>query len=97
METKKRSIAKSLTWRTLGVVMLLIIGYLITGNIKDTGIITVIFHGLRMILYYIHERLWLKVKWGKIEHPLCEIPVTGKLKSADKSNIEEMLRDNGHL
>jgi len=38
-----------------------------TGNIASaTGFATAL-HILLSIDYYIHERIWLKIKWGKIE------------------------------
>ena len=41
--------------------------YLFTGDISSaTGFATAL-HILLSIDYYIHERIWLKIKWGKIE------------------------------
>ena len=38
-----------------------------TGNIANaTGFATAL-HILLSIDYYIHERIWLKIKWGKID------------------------------
>ena len=61
MDTKKRSWAKSITWRVIGIILLGLISYLITGNWKEMTTITVLFHGIRMIMYYYHERLWERV------------------------------------
>ena len=54
MDTKKRSLVKSITWRVIGIVLLGIISYAVTGNWKEMTIITIIFHGLRLIMYYYH-------------------------------------------
>jgi len=64
-ETRTRSWTKSLTWRILGIIILWAIAWTFTNDLESTTIITVIFHGIRVILYYYHERLWLKIKWGK--------------------------------
>ncbi len=97
METKKRSIVKSITWRVTGIVILLLIAYLITGNMKETGIITVIFHIIMVTLYYLHERIWIKINWGKEEHPLADIDISKKLSSKEIEEIEEKLREMGHI
>jgi adenylylsulfate kinase len=70
MESKARSLVKSITWRVTGIILLLPIIYLtyyfIGKDIVSVSIwSTVIFHTLRVILYYIHERIWLKVRWGR--------------------------------
>jgi len=63
-ETRKRSFAKAMTWRISGVIILGIIAWIYTKNIELTATITLIFHSIRFFLYYAHERLWLRVKWG---------------------------------
>ncbi|MFA6097554.1 MAG: DUF2061 domain-containing protein [Candidatus Paceibacterota bacterium] len=64
METKTRSWVKSIAWRIIGIFLLGYITYLVTGNSEQTTTITVLFHGIRVIMYYYHERLWLKINWG---------------------------------
>lgn len=57
----KRHLAKTITWRIVGTIDTMIIGWLISGNhliglsIGGTEVIT------KMILYFFHERLWLKI------------------------------------
>lgn len=48
----------------MGIWVLLAIGYLITGSVEKASLISITFHIIRLILYYVHERLWLKTKWG---------------------------------
>ena len=39
---------------------------LVDNDIAKTAIwSSVVFHGVRLVMYYYHERLWLKVKWGQ--------------------------------
>jgi uncharacterized membrane protein len=60
----KRHFAKTITWRIVGTLDTMIIGWLITGNpitglkIGGVEIIT------KMILYYFHERIWFKMNLG---------------------------------
>ncbi len=63
-ETKKRSLIKSLTFRVLGIVTLGIISYIATGSWAETGLITILFNGIRIPQYYWHERRWNKISWG---------------------------------
>ena len=73
MDTRKRSWVKSLTWRSFGIALLGLISLLITKDWKQMTVITVLFHGIRLILYYYHERIWERVSWGKVKHPLEEL------------------------
>lgn len=64
-ETNIRSWVKSLVWRLLGFLILGLISWAMTGSWKETLGITSAFNIIRFILYYFHERLWLRVKWGQ--------------------------------
>lgn len=65
IDSKKRSLAKSVSWRIIGILILGAITYIITGDWKETGIISFVFHTIRLVLYYYHERAWENVKWGR--------------------------------
>ena len=97
MDTKKRSVVKSITWRVIGVIILGIISYLITGDWKEMTIITLLFHGIRLIMYYYHERLWERVSWGKLKHPLAELPVRENLKPKDFEIVRKKLKFLGYI
>lgn len=97
METHKRSMVKSLTWRIVGVVLLGGIAYAVTRDWKEMSIITIIFHSVRMVLYYFHERIWLRINWGMIRHPLDEIKISGKVSPQDMDVIREKLRAMGYI
>lgn len=55
------SMVKSLLWRLIGVVALAIITYAYTGSIIQTGIITFVHHFAFILIYYLHERTWLRI------------------------------------
>jgi len=61
-ETRIRSVGKSIIWRILGVLILATITYAYTREWIQTGLITVIHHGVFLFVFYFHERLWLRVK-----------------------------------
>lgn len=55
-----RHILKSITWRLVGTIDTVVLGWLITGNLEiglKIGGVEVI---TKMILYYFHERVWYK-------------------------------------
>jgi uncharacterized membrane protein len=97
METKKRSWAKSVTWRLFGIVLLGLISFLITKNWKQMTVITALFHGIRLVLYYYHERIWQRISWGKMKHPLEELPVNKKLTPEDLEIVRDKLRALGYI
>jgi len=97
LETHARAWAKSLVWRAVGIVLLGFISWTITHSWKEMTTITVFFHGIRVILYYIHERLWERIGWGRIKHPLSVFPVTRELDPEDLKIIQGQLRQLGYL
>ena len=97
METHKRSMVKSITWRIIGVFLLGGITWSITRDWKEMTLITVLFHSIRMVMYYFHERLWLRVDWGRIRHPLDSLQVKGTLTQEDLDEVKKQLRAMGYI
>lgn len=64
-ETKRRSMVKAISWRTIGTLDTVIISYFLTGQIKTAVSIGGIEIFTKMILYFFHERIWNSIKWGK--------------------------------
>ncbi|HBA83793.1 MAG TPA: hypothetical protein DCZ95_06850 [Verrucomicrobia bacterium] len=93
METRLRSWVKSTSWRITGFVILGVISYAFTRNWKETTWITTIFHSLRFVLYYFHERWWAHISWGTINHPLSHLPVKPDLTTEDEEAVRNLLRE----
>ena len=64
----RRSLVKTLTWRILATTDTFIIAWFITGQLKWAGAIAGIEVVTKLILYYLHERGWNKIKWAKEVH-----------------------------
>ena len=64
-DTTRRSLVKTISWRITGSSATFLIVYLISGNISIAGTIAVIQLTANTILYYIHERVWNKIRWGQ--------------------------------
>ena len=59
-----RSLAKTLSWRITATLTTLSIAYLITGSLTTASIIGGLEFFVKMLLYYLHERLWNRIHIG---------------------------------
>ncbi|QTE21947.1 DUF2061 domain-containing protein [Polaribacter cellanae] len=64
-EKPLRSIAKALSWRVIGTLDTLVVSYFLTGEIVLAASIASVDFLTKLVLYFFHERIWNKVKWGK--------------------------------
>ncbi len=96
-ETQKRSICKAISWRLSGSIATVLVVYLFTRKISlSLGVGAVEFIA-KMFFYYIHERVWARVHWGCISHPLSKISVKDNLTSEDLSIINDKLKELGYV
>jgi uncharacterized membrane protein len=65
-ELAKRSLVKTLTWRVTGSSAVFVIGWALTGNVGMAGAIAIAQIIINTILYFIHERVWNQISWGRI-------------------------------
>ncbi len=65
MDTHSRSFAKALSWRVTGTVDTIIISLIVTGSIKLAAAIGVTEVITKSLLFYFHERAWLKIPYGR--------------------------------
>ena len=64
-ETSARSIIKGFTWRLVATFSTIVIAYLITGQTKIALQIGGIEFVAKIAVYYLHERIWLRISFGK--------------------------------
>jgi uncharacterized membrane protein len=64
-DTTVRSLAKTITWRITGTGATFAISYAIVGDISISSSIAAIQLTFNTVLYFIHERVWGKIKWGR--------------------------------
>lgn len=60
-----RSIAKTVSWRIVGTMDTIVISWLLTGEVKIALAIGSVELITKMILYFGHERIWNKIKFGR--------------------------------
>ena len=64
-EKTARSIVKAVTYKILIVVANSTIIYVVTGNVDLTLKVLILTTTVSVVLYFLHERLWNNVHWGK--------------------------------
>jgi uncharacterized membrane protein len=62
-----RSLVKAVSWRLTGSVDTMIITFLITHKWTFALAISGVELFTKIFLYYVHERIWHKIKWGRTE------------------------------
>jgi uncharacterized membrane protein len=65
MDTARRSLVKTISWRLTGSGATFLISYAIAGNFTVAGTIAVIQLVSNTVLYFLHERVWNRIKWGR--------------------------------
>jgi uncharacterized membrane protein len=64
-EPHRRSLAKAISWRSAASIDTFVLSFLITGSIKMAGSISAVEIGTKILLFYLHERIWTLVPWGR--------------------------------
>lgn len=65
LETHTRSILKAVSWRMLGTLDTFVISWLVTGKAHVAGSIAGLEFITKIAWYYLHERVWAVVPWGR--------------------------------
>lgn len=63
-ETNIRSIVKALTYRFWQSLNTFIISLVVTGKLDMAAAIVSIEVIVKIVIYFFHERIWSKIKWG---------------------------------
>lgn len=64
-ESHSRSLAKAVSWRMTGTADTFIISWLITGEWTLAGAIAITEIVTKIGLYWLHERVWNRIDWGR--------------------------------
>lgn len=88
-ETNKRSIVKGITWRVIATTTTILIVYFFFDRLDLAIAAGAIETVLKIGLFWIHERTWFKVRWGRKRiEPFnlwfTGLPLSGKTTIADK-------------
>lgn len=63
-----RSLAKAVSWRVTGTIDTFVISWIITGQVLLASGIAFTEIMTKILLFWLHERAWNKISWGKNEN-----------------------------
>jgi uncharacterized membrane protein len=72
-ETLRRSIVKTISYRVVILILDFTAIYLFTGQIKIAVGFMIVSNIYTTLGYFLHERIWDKIKWGKTIYNKAEI------------------------
>ena len=69
MESHFRTVLKSLTWRVAALAITTTVAWMITDEVKLAAEIGIADTLIKLFAYYGHERIWLKLGFGRQKPP----------------------------
>lgn len=75
IEKKRRSVVKTISWRTVGTIDTIIISWIVIGDINFAVTIGGIELFTKMALYFFHERAWNKINFGRVKEAPIEYEI----------------------
>lgn len=65
METRARTVVKSVLWTAFGLVVMAAVGFAFTGSVTVGGGMALVNSALGFVTYLLYERLWAGIRWGR--------------------------------
>jgi len=72
-ETRRRSFAKAISWRILAAIITSCVALAMTGQLEFAAKIGLIDTSVKLLIYFLHERVWNKVNYGRVPAPDYEV------------------------
>jgi uncharacterized membrane protein len=66
METRRRSLAKALSWRVFATLITFGIAFAMTGELVFAASIGLADTTVKLVVYFAHERIWVRIPYGRI-------------------------------
>lgn len=73
MESHFRSIIKAVTWRAGGTVVTFAVAWILTRKFELAAQIGLLDTTIKLAAFYVHERMWMKISFGKLKPPEYQI------------------------
>ncbi len=73
VESHLRSIAKALTWRFGGTIVTFVVAWILTKELELAAQIGVADTAIKIGAFYVHERIWNRLQFGKAKAPEYQI------------------------
>jgi uncharacterized membrane protein len=68
VDAPKRSLAKTLSWRFISLLIVFFVSLFITQSAKYAVSISIGDSLIKLFAYYFHERYWTTIRWGRKKH-----------------------------
>ncbi len=73
MESHVRTIMKAFSWRFIATIITFAVAWIVTKELTFAVEIGIADTLIKLGIYYFHERMWIRVKFGKLKRPEYEI------------------------
>lgn len=67
METRARTLLKSVVWTLIGLVSMALVGLAFTGSAALGGGMALVNAALGFASYLVYERVWARIGWGRAD------------------------------
>ena len=64
-EAHRRSFSKAVSWRSMASLDTFVVSFVVTGRVGIAGSIAGAELVTKIALYYLHERIWAAIPWGR--------------------------------
>ena len=65
MDTRARTWVKAVLWNVIGLAVMTLVGFVLTGSATVGGTMALINTTIGLTTYVIYERIWSRVQWGR--------------------------------
>ena len=72
-ESRRRSVAKAISWRILAALITAGVALAMTNELAFAAKIGLIDTTVKLLIYFFHERLWNKFNYGRVAAPDYEV------------------------
>ena len=73
LELRRRSLVKSVSWRILAGFITAGVALALTGELAFAAKIGVVDTTVKLGIYFLHERVWNKISYGRVKAPDYEV------------------------
>jgi len=73
MDKHKRTLIKTLTWRLIALLVTVIVFYIYSRDAKGSLTVGLAANIIKMAIYYVHERVWNRIRFGRVKEPEYQI------------------------
>lgn len=60
-----KSIVKAISWRIIASITTVVLVWIFTGSLTISLSVGILEASLKILFFYMHERVWNKIRWGK--------------------------------